>query len=950
MNRFVSRMFVGLSIALFGVAVALLPMVDTSPLDVLPPAKSPILSRHPGWDLAKIAGYSQARTAAAAELDGDLDAIADLVYGQDDFVTGTVPNAPADASLNQAAALFVFDTGQMFVADTAHNRVLVWDSVDNYQIGDPADLVLGQANFTSAAAPNPPTASSMKRPMGITVGADGILYVSDTGNHRVLVFLPLNLCDFYAYYDDTWCIEADGYQFPAQYVPVFKTGTAADYVLGQPTETSGSAKPTWWNTLNSPMGLTTDANNNLVVADQGNNRVLIYEWPYATGMLAKWIVGQGPNSGDSFGGLHAAPNLPTASSMNGPTAVAVGTTANDLYVADTGNNRILVFNDTPLDPVADQVIGQPDFVGKSPNSGGLSRTSLNNPTGIKMDAGNRLFVADTNNNRVLVFDRTTPDGQADAVFGQPNFSSNAANNGGLGDASLKAPTGVATDAAFMDVYIADQGNSRVLQYFQPLPNPTPVIAELEPGTVRAGHAPFTLNVWGSGIISSTVVEVNGVTRKTGTEFLGLAQLKIAASEVITTGQLTITLRNPTPGGGVSAPFVLSVYQPIPGDDLPDGVIGQKGFTGDNGPFARLDASTLFAPGGAVVDAKTGRLFVTDTSNARVLSWPSVAAHSDGQNADLVIGEPDFQTVALDEYVAERTTFGPTGLALDSQGNLYVIDARTNRVLIFRAPFSNGMAADLIISAGGDVKVECQSLCNPLALALDSRDNLYLLDSFYHRALFYQTPLSSRDTTPDNVLGQPDFVSHGPNRDGAISASGFHFPSGLVIDRADNLYVADSANHRILIFLDPAGTDAIADQVVGQGGLFTTGVANSGGLSASSLSYPYGLALDGAGNLFVADADNNRVLRFDAPLTTDLMADAVYGQNGSFATNQPSTARDTAYPQSGPTQGSLYQPVAVALSADGDLFVVDTGNNRVLLFQAVGVLPANSNLYLPTIVR
>lgn len=939
MNRFASRPFVGLSRPFFGIAIALLLSLGFSPVEVSPHVSVLPISRHLTLHPAKVARVGVVRTTSAAGLDGELDTVADLVYGQDDFETGT--SQSASTGFNQPAALFVYDTGQIFVADTEHNRVLGWNSVDNYQIGDPADLVLGQANFVSASAPNPPSAASMNHPGGITLGADGILYVSDSGNHRVLVFLPLNLCDYYKYYDDFWCIEADDYQFPANYVPVFESSTAADYALGQPDMTTSSPQPTWYNTLNNPMGLVTDVNDNLVVADQGNNRVLIYEWPYATGMLAKWIVGQGPNSGDSFGSLHAAPNPPTASSMNGPTAVAVGTTANELYISDTGNNRILVFNNRPIDAIADGVIGQPDFVSNSPNQGGLSATSLNGPTGLKMDAGNRLFVADTQNNRVLLFDRTTSDAQADGVFGQPNFTSNTANNGGLNAASLSTPTGIATDASFMDVYIADQGNNRVLQYFEPLQNPTPVIAELEPGTVRAGHVGFTLNVWGTGIISSTIVEVNGVTRKSGSKFLGLAAIPIGASEVATTGQLTVTLRNPLPGGGISDPFILSVYAPIAGDYLPDSVIGQKGFASDSGPFSRLDAATLFGPGGVVVDPHSGRLFVADTSNGRVLSWPSASAQADGQKADLVIGEPDFETVALDTYVAERTTFGPTGLALDSQGNLYVIDARTNRVLIFRAPFSSGMAAALIIQDSGDLKVECQTLCNPLALALDSQDNLYLLDSFYHRVLFYQTPLTSGDTVPDKVIGQANFTSHAPNRGGAVSASGFNFPSGLVIDGADNLYVADSQNHRILIFLNPAGTDAIADRVIGQGGSFTTGVANSGGLSASSLNYPYGLALDGAGNLFVADSDNSRVLRFDAPLASDAVADGVYGQNGSFTTSQP---------QIDPSQGNLNQPVAVGLGADGDLFVADTGNNRVLAFRGVGSPQGNSNIYLPSVIK
>ena len=515
------------------------------------------------------------------------------------------------------------------------------------------------------------------------MGFDGVLYVSDTGNNRVLVFIPWNICDFYEYYDEIWCKEGEGYTFSDQFAPHFTSGMAADYALGQADLTTGTAQGTAASTLNAPIGLVTDINDNLVVADSGNNRVIIHEWPITTGSDATWVVGQTlvENSNAAFTSSDA-PHPPTATSMNAPSGVAVGTLANELYVADTGNNRILVFTDDPIDNTADEVIGQSTFVTNTANSGGVLNTTLNAPTGLKMDAGNRLFVADTGNHRVLAFDRVNGDGTADSLFGQPDYTSNTPNNGGIGGSSLYSPTGVATDAYWMDMYIADSGNNRALHFYQPLDNPAPLIAELDPGTVRVGSDAFTLDIWGSGIISDTVIAINGVERAREGYFLGVIEVGITAADIATTGPVTITLTNPAPGGGTDQ-FVLDVIEITSGDDEGDSILGQAGYTTDNGAFAKMGASTLFGPSGVVVD-DSGRVFVADSENGRVLSWSSSNAWQDGQGADLVIGEPDFTSRSLD-YSPVNSLAVPVGLALDADGNLYVADGQWNRVQIYKAP-------------------------------------------------------------------------------------------------------------------------------------------------------------------------------------------------------------------------------------------------------------------------
>jgi hypothetical protein len=133
-----------------------------------------------------------------------------------------------------------------------------------------------------------------------------------------------------------------------------------------------------------------------------------------------------------------------------------------------------------------------------------------------------------------------------------------------------------------------------------------------------------------------------------------------------------------------------------------------------------------------------------------------------------------------------------------------------------------------------------------------------------------------DTVADRVFGQGGSFTSNTCNLGGVSASSLCRPIG-VFDAAGNLYVADENNHRVLEYDTPLTTDTVADRVFGQGGSFTTGTC---GISASGLCNPSGVAVDAAGNLYVADANNSRVLEYNSPLTSQV-ANRVFGQGGSF---------------------------------------------------------------------
>ena len=134
-----------------------------------------------------------------------------------------------------------------------------------------------------------------------------------------------------------------------------------------------------------------------------------------------------------------------------------------LYVADTGNNRVLIWSTLPTTDrqAASIVLGQPSTSGSSANNGGLSGGSMSSPRSAMVN-GSHLLVADENNHRVLVWNAipTASQTSASLALGQPNLTSGTANNGGIGAGTLSSPTSAFSSGT--SVYVADSGNNRML--------------------------------------------------------------------------------------------------------------------------------------------------------------------------------------------------------------------------------------------------------------------------------------------------------------------------------------------------------------------------------------------------------------------------------------------------------------------------------------------------------
>ena len=336
------------------------------------------------------------------------------VLGEPDFTTtaadypvptGQVYGTPTASNMRGAAGV-ASDGHFLAVADTSNNRVLIWTSIPS-TIDAPANVVLGQANFTSSTVFTTPTSSSVRAPQGLWI-QNGKLFVADTQDNRVLIW---------------------------NRIPT-SNNQPADLVLGQQNFNSATAPPlqavnpvTAANQLFNPTSVTSDGTR-LYIADYGFNRVLIWNSiPTSMDQPADVVVGQ-PNMTTSVANWTTTfcpdgtgdNGSPCAGTLSFPSyALSDGTR---LFIADQGNDRVLIFNSIPTQngANADVVLGQPNMTTDviTNQTISIASTAIDNtagvdtipsPTSLAYD-GTNLYVSDPFNLRVLVFspgDTSLPD-------------------------------------------------------------------------------------------------------------------------------------------------------------------------------------------------------------------------------------------------------------------------------------------------------------------------------------------------------------------------------------------------------------------------------------------------------------------------------------------------------------------------------------------------------------
>jgi uncharacterized protein (TIGR03437 family) len=558
-----------------------------------------------------------------------------------------------------------------------------------------------------------------------------------------------------------------------------------------------------------------------------------------------------------------------------------------------------------LSASAYRVLGQPDLRQNGINL--VQGVELYQPSGIALDTRGgqtHIYISDTQNSRVLGWADIGAYQIGDApgvVLGQPGPQ--YSNLMGIGVKGFNGPIGLAVDPLSGNLYVADFNNSRVLRFQSPFANPT----RIEPDAVY-GQPNFNSR-------TASTPSSSSLNQPRALAFDSAGNLWVAD-----TGNHRVVR--------YSAGVLNSQTQPAA-----DTVIGQKDFT-SNGANAggQVSGSGLDTPTALAFDSQ-GNLYVSDGRNSRVLKFPAPLGPSSGATASAVWGQSNFATRGTPLQASSSTIAVPGGLAVDGNGNLYVAAPADNRVLIFSTSTTLGGAAKAVMgqtdfattaaNSGAFPLASPNSLSGPADVKLDQNGNVTVADTGNNRVLEF----SPNAKSSSRVWGQSDFVSNGANQ---IKPAGFNIPFRTAIDYSSApfaLYVSDTANNRILVWKDSVRfrNGDPADLVVGQPNL-RTGVANvdtqgSANPSKTSLSAPQGIAVNPAdGSLWVADSGNNRVLRYPRPVSQSgrISPDVVIGQ-ADFSSALSAAVNAT----------SLRTPSFVAVGPNGDLFVSDYGNNRVL---------------------
>ena len=306
-----------------------------------------------------------------------------------------------------------------------------------------------------------------------------------------------------------------------------------------------------------------------------------------------------------------------------------------------------------------------------------------------------------------------------------------------------------------------------------------------------------------------------------------------------------------------------------------GVLGQLNFTSG---FSGTSSSSLNSPSGVAVDPTTGKLFVVDRYNNRILRWSSTEKMIDGASAEAVIGQSDFN-ISSSGLSASKFN-DPLRVFVDSSGILWVSDYLNNRVLRFNnASFiTNGSTADAVLGQTGFTSnasgTSASKMNGPVGLFVDGNGRLWVTDRLNHRVLRFDNASSkSSGSNADGVLGQPDFTTG----TSGLSAVKMNRPMGVYVDVSDHLWVCEDDNNRVIRF-DSVSTKpngGSADGVLGQPN-FTTNLKRYSRDGVSNLRGVFG---DDVGRLYLVDEDNNRIVIFNhaASKPNGAYADYVLGK-------------------------------------------------------------------------
>lgn len=579
--------------------------------------------------------------------------------------------------------------------------------------------------------------------------------------------------------------------------------------------------------FSSPHATATDAAGNIYVADAGNHTIR----KITPAAVVSTFAGSAGASGSQDG-------IGAEARFSSPNGIAVDSSGN-IYVADTANSTIRKIT---LAGVVSTLAGTAGplgaGVGSTDGTGAAARFSR--PNAVAVDVAGNVYVADTGNHTVR---KITPAGVVTTLSGMGNVYGGSDGVGSL--ARFAAPEGIAVDGAG-NVYVADTLNQAIRKI-----TPSAVVTTIAGSVGSAGSA--------DGIgIAATFSNPTGVVSDGGgnlyvADSSNQTIRKITSSGVVSTVAGVVDAMGGTDGAGAIARFGYPTGLSLDGAgnlyvaDLfgatirrisPAGIVSTLAGTAQVSGYAdgAGAAAGFHSPEGTAVDA-SGNIYLADTENHTIRKITPTGAVSTLAGAPGVRGSEDgVGSVARFLY--------PQALAVDGSGNVYVADKGNYTI---RKISPRGVVSTFAGTAGvygtADGIGAAARFGAPRGIAADSGGNLYVTDS---------RSCTIRKITPAGVVST---LAGSPNAcgsdDGVGASARFYYPHGIALDSLGNIYVADTINNTVRRVTAAGVVTTLA------GAARVSGTADGIGLAAR-FAGPSGIAIDGAGNIYVADYTNQAV--------------------------------------------------------------------------------------------
>ena len=733
----------------------------------------------------------------------------------------------------------------------------------------------GSANATG-------TAATFRGPKGGAIDSAGNVYVADTSNHIIRRITPAGVVTTIAGSGTATAISTSGIIL---------------YTLGDGVGTAA--------TFNGPTDIAINSTGTILyVVDSGNHKIRKIVIG-GTSTLPTYTVstiaggGRATSYGIISGTTDSSGELSKFKSPNGITIDSAG----NLYVADSGNNKIRKITFSGTSVTVSTVAG----AGTIGSTNGSATTALfNNPKGITIDSAGTIYVADTDND---IIREINTEGVVSTLAGNAAQSYYIQFADGTGaTAKFNTPTGICVDSNG-NLYVADSMNNRIRKV-----TPDGVVSTL------------------SGTSTSSAIDTTAGSAATFNKPNGV--ILDSNNNIFVFDSNNNKIRKIT-GGNIGEPSTTASAPTPPFTGRVDTFAGNGTATGVDTTAGPATNATFNQPSGGVFDF-TGNMYVADTLNHKIrrITPAGVVTTVAGTGVATAIPTSGAVLYKLGDGVGTAATFnGPTNIVFDSnRTNLYVTDSGNHRI---RKIAISGNTYTVSTVAGG-ARTSSSTISgttngdgatakfnNPTGIVVDSAGNLYVADTRNH--VIRKITFSGTTVTVSTVAGSgvatviptTGIVPYTFGDDTGITAT-FNMPTDIIFDSTGSImYVADSGNHKIRRITISGSLFTVSTIAGGRGG--TSGAIDGAGARAK-FNNPNGIIMDFDNNLYVADSNNDKIRKI------------IIGGTAAAPTYTVSTmaGTGTATAVDGPAVNATFNtPKRLLLDYDGAiLYVFDTNNNRI----------------------